>query len=181
MKRRGKRNIVLTGFMATGKSSVGRQLASRLGYDFVDVDGLIEAEAGMPIPAIFTRQGEAAFRELEARMVESAAGRVGCVIATGGGAIVNPRNLEALRRSGVIVTLTADPDIILSRIGAGADRPLLEGGEKRERIQDLLAARAPVYARADLSVDTSNRSVDEVVDHLVDLLCSFHVTAREGT
>lgn len=172
MKRCDRRNIVLTGFMATGKSSVGRQLASRLGYDFVDVDGLIEAEAGIPIPEIFTRQGEAAFRELEARMVEHAAGRTGCVIATGGGAIVNPRNLEALRRNGVIVTLTADPDVILSRIGAGADRPLLEGGGKRERIQDLLAARAPAYASADLTVDTSNQTVDEVVDHLVNLLFS---------
>jgi len=181
MKRCERRNIVLTGFMATGKSSVGRQLANRLGYDFVDVDGLIEAEAGMPIPDIFTSQGEAAFRELEARMVELTAGRAGCVIATGGGAIVNPRNLAALKRNGVIVALTADPDVILSRIGAGADRPLLAGGEKRERIQRLLDARASAYAKADLSVDTSNRSVDEVVDQLVALLSSYPVAAPEGT
>mgnify|MGYP001054288363 CR=1 FL=1 len=172
---------MLTGFMATGKSAVGRRLASRLGYDFIDVDDLIEAKAGMAIPEIFTSRGEAAFRELETRMVEVAAGRVGCVIATGGGAIVDPRNFEALRRSGVIVTLTADPDTILSRIGAGADRPLLEGGEKRERIRNLLAARAAAYARAHLTVDTSKRTVDEVVDALVSLLRSHQVTAVEGT
>jgi shikimate kinase len=179
--RCGRRNIVLTGFMATGKSAVGRRLASRLGYDFVDVDCLIEAEAGMAISEIFTSRGEAAFRELETRMVEVAARREGCVIATGGGAIVDPRNFESLSRSGIIVTLTADPDTILSRIGAGADRPLLGGGEKRERIQSLLATRASAYARAHLTLDTSKRSVDEVVEALVSLLRLHQVTPVEGT
>jgi shikimate kinase len=178
--RCGRRNIVLTGFMATGKSSVGRQLALRLEYDFVDVDCLIEAEAHMSIPEIFTSQGEAAFRELEARMVERAAARIGCVIATGGGAIVDPRNFESLSRSGIIVTLTADPDTILSRIGTGTDRPMLKGGERRERIQNLLAARASTYAKAHLTVDTSRRTVDEVVDDLLNLLRSRHLTSREG-
>lgn len=175
----GRRNIVLTGFMATGKSSVGRRLAVRLGYDFVDLDSLIEAEAGMPIPQIFTTRGEATFRELEARMVEQAAGRTGCVIATGGGAIVNPRNLEALKRSGIVITLTANPEIILSRIEGGEDRPMLRGGEKRERVRLLLEERAAAYAKADLTVDTSDRTVDEVVDHLVSLLTRFRVSATE--
>lgn len=172
----GGRNIVLTGFMATGKTSVGRQLAARLGYDFVDVDVLIEAEAGMPIPEIFTTRGEPAFRELEARMVERAAGRTACVIATGGGAIVNPQNLEALKRSGVVIALTADPETILSRIGRGEDRPMLRGGERRERIRLLLTERAPAYARADLTVDTSGHGVDEVVNRLMDLLGTQRVT-----
>ncbi len=175
----GRRNIVLTGFMATGKSSVGRQLAARLGYDFVDVDALIETEADMPIPRIFATQGEPAFRELEARMVERAAGRTGCVIATGGGAIVNPRNLEALKRSGVVIALTASPETILSRIGSGEDRPMLGGGETRERIRLLMAERAAAYAKADLSVDTSDRSVDEVVHHLMDLLATRRAPSLE--
>ena len=175
----GTRNIILTGFMATGKSSVGRGLAVRLGYDFVDLDSLIEAEAGMPVPQIFTTRGEAAFRELEARMVEHAAGRTDCVIATGGGAIVNPRNLEALKRSGIVITLTANPEIILSRIGSEEDRPMLRGGEKRERIRLLLQERAPAYARADLTVDTSDRTVDEVVDLLADVLARYRVSAAE--
>jgi shikimate kinase len=165
-----KRNIILTGFMATGKSSIGRCLAARLGYEFVDLDALIEAEAGMRISQIFASQGEAAFRELESRMVERAAGRTGCVIATGGGAIVNPRNLEALKRSGVVIVLTADPEIILSRVRDAEDRPMLRGGEMRERIQRLLEERAPAYAKADLSVDTSDRTMDEVVGHLAELL-----------
>ncbi len=173
----GKRNIILTGFMATGKSSVGRRLAVRLGYEFVDLDTLIEAEAGMLVPQIFEAQGEAAFRELEARMVERAAGWTGCVIATGGGAIVAARNLEALKRSGVVIALTASPEAILSRIGSGEDRPMLREGEKRERIRLLLEERAPAYAKADLTVDTSDRSVDEVVNHLMDLLATHRGTS----
>lgn len=174
-----KRNIILTGFMATGKSSIGRCLAARLGYEFVDLDGLIEAEAGMRISQIFASQGEAAFRELESRMVERAAGRTGSVIATGGGAIVNPRNLEALKRSGVVIVLTADPEVILSRIRDAEDRPMLRGGEKRERIRRLLAERASAYAKADLSVDTSDRTMDEVVGHLVELLARHGISLVE--
>jgi shikimate kinase len=174
-----KRNIILAGFMATGKSSVGRRLAVRLGYEFVDLDTLIEAEAGMPVPQIFETQGQAAFRELEARMVQQAAGRTGCVIATGGGAIVDSRNLETLKRSGVVIALTADPEIILSRIGGAEDRPMLRGGEKRERIRLLLEERAAAYAKADLTVDTSDRTVDEVVDHLMDFLAPYRVTPAE--
>jgi len=179
MAKRDRRNIILTGFMGTGKSFVGRQLAGRLGYEFVDVDAWIEAEAGMPIPQIFAAQGEAAFRELESRMVAQAASRTGCVIATGGGAIVNPQNLEALRRSGILIALTADAETILSRIGNGEDRPMLLGGEKGERIRRLLAERAPAYAKADLSIDTSKRSPDEVVDRLVDLLSSYQGDAAQ--
>ena len=105
-----KQNIILGGFMATGKSSVGRRLAIVLGYDFLDLDTLIAAEEGMPISQLFTTRGEKSFRALEPRMVERVAGRTGCVVATGGGTIVNPRNLETLKRSGVVVALTADPD-----------------------------------------------------------------------
>ncbi len=165
-----KRNIILTGFMATGKSSIGRCLAARLGYEFVDLDTLIETDAGMRISQIFASQGEAAFREMESRVVERAADRTGCVIATGGGAILNPRNLEALKRSGVVIVLTADPEIILSRIRDAEDRPMLRGDEKRERIRRLLEERAPAYAKADLSVDTSYRTKEEVVGQLVELL-----------
>ncbi|MFI5338564.1 MAG: shikimate kinase [Candidatus Methylomirabilales bacterium] len=174
-----KRNVVLTGFMATGKSSVGLRLAARLGYDFADLDTLIEAEEGMPVPQIFATRGESAFRELEARMVEQAADRTGCVVATGGGTIVNPRNLLALKRSGVVIALTAEPEVILSRIGGGEDRPMLRGGEKRERVRLLMEERAPAYARADLTVDTSDRTVDQVVDHLVELLARDRMSAVE--
>ena len=173
-----KRNIIVTGFMATGKSSVGRRLAIRLGYDFLDLDTLIAAEAGKPISQIFATQGEEAFRALESRMVDRVAGRRGCVVATGGGTIVNPRNLEALKRSGVVITLSADPDTILSRIPSVDDRPMLWGADKRERVRLLLEQRAQAYAKADLIVDASAHTIDSVVNHILDFLTLHHVIAR---
>lgn len=173
-----KRNIILTGFMATGKSSVGRRLAIVLGYDFLDLDTLIAAEAGMSIAQIFATQGEGVFRALEFRMAERVAGRTGCVVATGGGTIVNPRNLETLKRSGVVVTLTADPDTLVARIGATDDRPMLWGGDTRERVRLLLEQRAEAYAKADLIVDASARTIDHVVTHILDFLAMHHVIAR---
>jgi len=173
-----RRNIIVTGFMATGKSSVGRRLAIRLGYDFLDLDTLIAAEAGMPISQIFATQGEEAFRALESRMVDRVAGRMGCVVATGGGTIVDPRNLEALKRSGVVITLTADPDTILSRVGSVDDRPMLWGGDTRERVRLLLEQRAQAYAKADLIVDASAQAIDSVVNHILDFLALHHVIAR---
>lgn len=166
MGERG-RNIVLTGFMATGKTSVGRRLAERLRFEFVDVDTLIEAEAGMPIPQLFSERGEASFRAIEAAMVERVARRERCVIATGGGAVVNPCNLAVLKGSGTMIALTADPATILARVGGAADRPMLQGGDPRARIAQLLAARGPAYAQADVTVDTSDRTVEEVVECIV--------------
>jgi len=176
-----KRNIILGGFMATGKSSVGRRLAIVLGYDFLDLDTLIAAEEGMPISQIFTARGESAFRALETRMVERVAGRTGCVLATGGGTIVNPRNLDVLKRSGVVVALTADPDTILARIGPTEDRPMLWGGDRRERVRLLLEQRADAYAKADLIVDASANTIDHVVNHILDFLTLHHVIARRTT
>jgi shikimate kinase len=163
-------NIILSGFMGTGKTSVGRRLAERLAFEFVDLDDLIEAEARLPIPQIFATRGEAAFRALEREMVARMRGRERSVIATGGGAIVDRGNLEALRRIGVVIALTAAPEVIVSRIGGGEDRPMLWGLDTRQRIMALLAERAPAYAQADLLVDTSSRSVDEVVEHILGLL-----------
>ena len=176
-----KRNIILGGFMATGKSSVGRRLAIVLGYDFLDLDTLIAAEEGMPIAQIFSSREETAFRALESRMVERVAGRTGCVVATGGGTIVNRRNLETLKRSGVVVALTADPDTILARIGPTEDRPMLWGGDKRERVRLLLEERAEAYAKADLIVDASARTIDHVVNHILEFLSLHHVIAGRTT
>lgn len=166
MQKRG-RNIVLTGFMATGKTSVGKRLAERLGCEFVDLDTLIEAEAGMPIPQLFSERGEAPFRAIEAAMVERVARRERCVIATGGGAVVDPRNLTLLKDSGTMIALVADPATILARVGSATDRPMLQGEDPRVRIEQLLAARACAYAQADVTVDTSTRTVEEVVEFIV--------------
>ena len=150
-----KSNIYLCGFMATGKSSVGKRLASWLNYDFLDMDTAIEEEAGMSIPQIFSTRGEQTFRALESIMVEKLAARNSCVIATGGGVIVNPGNLEILKRSGTVVTLTADIQTILSRVGSGGNRPMLDGDDLKKRITTLMDQRAHAYAQADIIVDTS--------------------------
>jgi shikimate kinase len=165
-----KRNVFLCGFMATGKSSVGRRLAALIGYDFLDLDTLIETETGMSIPEIFSSRGEAAFRALESKMVDRVTARTGCVVATGGGAIADRQNLEKLKSAGVVITLTADIDTILERVGAAADRPMLHGQEKSERIRALLKERAPFYAEADFAVDTNSKSIEEVATEITDRL-----------
>ena len=151
--RERERNIVLAGFKATGKTAVGKRLAERLGYTFVDVDGLIEAEAGTSIPRLFTERGEVAFREVESRIVERVAQLTHCVIATGGGTVLSSANLQALKQSGVVVTLTADLETLLSRLGMAGDRPILRGDDLRARVEQLLAERREAYAQADVTVD----------------------------
>ena len=174
-KHLGTRNIILCGFMATGKSSVGKKLASLMNYEFVDMDALIEAEEGMSIPQIFAARGEPAFRELECRMVERLAERTGCVVATGGGTIVNPKNLELLKRGGVVITLTANEETILRRAGKGDSRPMLLGGDRLERIRNLMKQREPFYLQADIVLDTSSLKINEVVRRLAELLQDFGI------
>jgi shikimate kinase len=158
------RNIILTGFMATGKTAVGMRLAERLGYVFVDLDALIAAEGGMSIPQLVRERGEAAFHELESRLVERVAQQRRCVIATGGGTVASPTNLFALKQSGVVVTLTADLETLLSRLGTGSNLSIFHGAELRARVEQLLAERRDAYAQADVTVDTTARTVDETVD-----------------
>jgi shikimate kinase len=165
-----KRNVVLCGFMATGKSSVGRQLAVSLGYEFLDMDAIIEAETGMSISEIFSSQGESAFRSLECQVVEQVAQRNRCVIATGGGTIVNPKNLENLKRSGIVIALTADPQIILLRTGSGKSRPMLGEGDRMQRIIALMEQRSAAYAMADMTVDTSAHNIQEVAEIIIQRL-----------
>ena len=165
-----KKNVILCGFMATGKSSVGRKLADILGLEFVDLDAAIEAEEGVPIPRIFAERGEQAFRELESRMVEKMMNRAGLVISTGGGTVVNPRNLANLKSCGVVVALTADIPTILRRAGSGDDRPLLQTRDREERVRALLLDRAPFYALADITLDTSSLTIEEAARQICDMI-----------
>ncbi|MCS7040296.1 MAG: AAA family ATPase, partial [Caldilineales bacterium] len=112
-------NLVLTGFMGTGKTAVGRAVAARLGRPFVDMDEWIARRAGMSIAEIFARQGEGAFRAMEAELVRELAGQRGLVIATGGGALVDPTNRETFCRTGLVICLTASVEAILARVGEG--------------------------------------------------------------
>ncbi|MFC1466573.1 MAG: 3-dehydroquinate synthase [Candidatus Brachytrichaceae bacterium NZ_4S206] len=166
------RNLILAGFMGTGKSTVGRLCAQRLGLDFVDADEEISRREGMPIPAIFAAHGEGYFRERERALVAELSARRGCVIATGGGMIVDDDNRAALLGSGVGVCLTATPEIILQRVGgemAAAERPMLRGGDVAGRIARLLRERAPKYAQMHYWVDTSRCAPDDVADLVCDL------------
>lgn len=165
-------NIVLTGFMGTGKTTVGKRLAKRLGWRFVDIDQLIEASAKMPIARIFEKRSEAVFRRLERRHISHAIHGNEQVIATGGGAFIDPDNRTRLKASGPVVCLTAKPGVIFARVGPKlATRPLLRGAhDPVTRIRALLHRRAKLYAQADLTIDTSALSIDEVVERVWDTL-----------
>jgi shikimate kinase len=157
------RPIVLIGFMATGKTTVGRLVAERLGRRFVDLDELIEQTAGTTVAELFRTAGEPAFRRAEAQALRQALATPGTVIATGGGAACREENLEAMLAGGVVVALSATPLEVLRRTGGPSGRPLLDGAEDPlDAATRLLGAREPFYARAHLRVDTVGRTPEEV-------------------
>ncbi|MFQ5329262.1 MAG: 3-dehydroquinate synthase [Thermodesulfobacteriota bacterium] len=156
-------NIILTGFMGSGKSSVGRALAREMGVDLVDTDEVIVSRAGIPIHEIFDRHGEERFREIESEVIEEAASRDNVVIATGGGALLSDVNLSNLRESGVIVYLAASVEEIKKRVGSGRGRPVLSGGSEKKSIAKLLEQRKPFYEKADVVVETTGRSIKNIV------------------
>ena len=177
--------LILTGFMATGKSAVGRMVAARLGWRLVDSDAELVARAGKPIPAVFTEHGEAHFRALEREVIADLAGDPNrcpqcgaprpAVIATGGGALVDERNYAALKRAGVIICLSARPEVIAARVRRSLEqRPkLLEGDKPLEaRITELLEERRPAYARADFTVDTSDLTIAEAAERVLEIFAA---------
>ncbi len=164
------RCIAVTGFMATGKTTVGRLIAEKLGLDFVDTDELVEANAGRTIPAIFEEDGEAHFRDLESAALRQALGRRGRVVSTGGGMLLRDENVAELRAAGPIVCLTAAPEEILERVAGDEGRPLLNVDDPAGRIARLLRDRAEAYARADYHVDTTGLTQEQVADRLIDAL-----------
>jgi shikimate kinase len=161
-------NVILTGFMGTGKTAVGRRLAKRLGVRFVDADRLIEETAHAPIARIFAEHGEAVFRRLERRAVARVVHGRRQIIAVGGGAFMDPQSRSRLRASGVVVCLTARPRVLLARLGPTLSaRPLLAGArDPLARIRTLLRQRAAGYAQADLTVETSDLTVEEVGERI---------------
>lgn len=172
------RNLVLVGFMGTGKSTQGRCCAARLNYAYCDTDRVIEGRIGCTIPEFFAAQGEAVFRKIEREVIADLAASQGLVIATGGGAVLDPLNVQALRRNGFVVLLTASPRTILRRVGNGRTRPLLaDAPDPLARIQEMLAQREPHYRRAaHCRVDTSGRPARAVTDNILSL---FEMTQQE--
>jgi shikimate kinase len=167
-----KSNIALVGFMGTGKTAVGKVLATRLGRRLVEVDAVIEKLAGKTIPDIFRQNGEIAFRELEIQAVKQIVRGRKQVIACGGGVVLNTINTERLRQSGVIVLLTASPGAVLKRTAAvPGSRPLLNVGDPLARIRELMKFRRPFYQRAaDITVNTSQLDVAAVADLIIEKL-----------
>lgn len=159
-------NVVLIGFMGTGKTAIGEAAAAGLGYSFVDTDAVIEARAGRSISRIFAEDGEPAFRRLETQVVTAVAAQGGSVIATGGGVPLSQENMRHLRRNGLIVALHAEPEAILARLGDGVDRPLL-GADPEGNVRRLLKERAAVYGAADLVIETSSLPVEAAAARVV--------------
>jgi shikimate kinase len=159
----GLPNLVLVGFMASGKSTVGRRCARELGFRFHDSDELVERRAQMPVSRIFEEQGEEAFRTMEAAAIRDLARYRNVVIATGGGAVLNSANVAHLRRNGVIVLLWATPETILVRAGGRANRPLLaDAAHPQTRIIEMMRAREPFYrSAAHVVVETTGLSRDD--------------------
>ena len=157
------KNIFLTGFMGTGKSSVGKALAERLGTRFIDLDQLIVAEAGMVIKEIFARDGEPYFRSLETQIIRRLDSEHGLVVSTGGGAVIDPENRRWMREHGHVVNLTATAETIRERLAADNERPLLQEDNSHEKITAMLAEREPFYRDANIRIDTTDRSVDGIV------------------
>lgn len=160
------KNIILTGFMGVGKTSVGTRLAQDLGYAFVDTDKLIEAGQKMTITAIFTKYGERFFRELEAEIIQKIMKEESQVVSTGGGAVIWDINREAFKKAGFVVCLTARPEVIFERVKHEVHRPLLQTADPLEKIKQLLAQRAQYYSQADASIDTSDKSVERVIGEI---------------
>lgn len=161
-------NIFLVGPMGSGKSAVGRQLAARLGLEFADTDAEIVSGTGVDIPYIFEKEGEAGFREREVDVVDQLTTRSGIVVATGGGAVLDPRNRERLRSRGCVVYLRTSVNQQLARTRRSSHRPLLDNPDPRGTLERLLAQRSPLYEEtADLAVDTDGRKVATVVGEIV--------------
>jgi len=184
LPRLGRRSIVLVGMMGVGKSSIGRRLGVRLAVPFVDADAEIEKAAGMSIADIFARHGEADFRSGEARVIARLLEGGPQVLATGGGAVMNPDTRAAIKAKGVSIWLSAEFDVLMRRINKRKeDRPMLMTGDPAATLRQLLAEREPVYAQADITVQSREVPHDAIVVEIMRALAGFlngHDLPAEG-
>ncbi len=169
-ERLGDRSVVLVGLMGAGKSTVGRRLAARLDLPFKDADAEIEAAAGMSVADIFAIHGEPYFREGEARVICRLLQEGPAVLATGGGAFMNPDTRARIAAAGVSIWLKAELDVLMRRVRKRATRPLLKNADPEARMRELMAVRQPVYALADLTIESRDIPHDRVVDDALNAL-----------
>lgn len=164
------KKIVLIGFMGTGKSTVGKRLAKLLEWDFIDTDLDVERITGLSVSEIFRRHGEMRFRSEEVLAVRRLVGLEHCVVATGGGTMLDPENWTALTTDSIIIALYASLDTILERVGNKNGRPLLKNN--REELENLWLKRQKIYAKAHLTIDTTEKDIEEVADEILNILRS---------
>ena len=160
-------NIVLVGFMGTGKTSIGRRISSQLRMRYVDTDEIVERNSRRRISDIFAEDGESAFRELESEAVRNVSKLHNHVISTGGGVVLREANMTELKRNGVVFCLTATPEEIYRRVGHQTHRPLLQAPDPLTKIQSMLTERHPYYAEvSDHMISTTGRSFGEIIMHI---------------
>jgi shikimate kinase len=164
-----KSNIALIGFMAVGKSAVGELLAQKTGKTFIEIDSMIEQKAGKSVKRIFMEEGEIAFREYEIAVIKHYSSHKNLVLACGGGAVLNKINIDRLKQEATIVWLTASIQSILERLkNSGDTRPLIKDKDREKEVQLLLRFRQPFYrSAADLKVDTTGQTIEQVVDKII--------------
>ena len=168
------RNIVLFGFMGSGKSAVAKKLQDKLHYTLIEMDQLIEESEQTTINQIFKIKGEPYFRELEKKMVEKISKKNNSIISTGGGVVLDQENIKNLKKNGILISLLASPEIIFQRIKKETHRPLLKTENPLKTISDLLEYRKPFYKKADYLIDTSQLTVEEVVEKILKILKNQH-------
>jgi len=169
-KRQIMKNIVLVGFMGTGKTAVGKLLSQRLGREFLELDEVIEKKEGTSIREIFEKKGEAYFRKLEKEAVKETAQKKGIIISAGGGAIIDEENLKNLKENGILICLSSSVDVILKRTKGPKKRPLLNVPDPKKKIEELLKKRESYYKKSDFCIDTSTLTVEQVVDKIIEIL-----------
>jgi len=159
-------NIYLVGFMGTGKTSVGRLLAEKKKFHFIDLDELIELKEQRRIVDIFAKEGEPYFRKIEKKALKEVASQKKFVVACGGGVVLDKDNIKVMKKSGILICLTATPKEIFKRVSLNSGRPLLNVENPAGRIELLLKMRAPYYMQADKTIDTTRFSIKEVVEKI---------------
>ncbi len=184
LSRRGSselKNIVLVGFMGTGKTTIATQVATRLKMKYISTDSLIEKREKRTINEIFTDSGEEYFRGVESDVVREVSEAQDMVIDTGGGAVLNGENIVNFKSQGVVICLTADPEVIFERTKKYKHRPLLNVLDPKRKIRDLLAKRECFYAKADHLIDTGKLTVRQVVEEIVNIATSDQRPATNDT
>jgi shikimate kinase len=162
------KNLILTGFMGTGKTEVSRELARLLTMKLIDIDTEIVKSAKMSINQIFEQFGEQKFREMETEMIEKVSCEKNVIISTGGGAVLKQENMDALKKTGIVICLMATPETILQRTSGTSERPLLQVEKPLEKINELLNLRKPFYEKADMMIDTENKTPLQIAEEIIE-------------